>query len=66
MADQQAQNALRLLLAHELWRLLAVLLVSDPPQPFRGHDGARPRKHRADEAVEPEEIHWIFETVLGQ
>src|SRR5262245_1027399 len=47
--DQQAQNALRLLLAPKLRRLLASLLVPDPAQPFRGHDGIGPRQHRADE-----------------
>src|SRR5450759_1153463 len=38
MAYQQAKNTLRLLLARKLWRLLAFLLVPDPPHPFRGHD----------------------------
>ena len=66
MAYQQAKNTLRLLLARKLWRLLAFLLVPDPPHPFRGHDCIRPREQRADEAVKSEEIHRIFETVLGQ
>src|SRR5262245_58565959 len=50
--DQQAQNALRLLLAPKLRGLLASLLVPDPAQPFPGHDGIGPRQYRADEAVE--------------
>ena len=43
--DQQAYNALRLLLARKLRRLLASLLVPDPPQPLRGRSAPRaPRR----------------------
>ena len=66
VADQQAQNALRLLLARKLRRLLALLLVPDPPHPFPGQDDIRAREHCADEAVESVEIHRIFEAILGQ
>ena len=63
--DQQAQNALRLLLARKLRTLLASLLIPHPPQPFRGHDGIGPGQHRTDEAIESVEIHRIFQPVLG-
>jgi hypothetical protein len=63
--DQQAQNALRLLVARKLRTSLALLLIPDPPQPFRGHDGIGRREHRADETVESIDIHRIFKTVRG-
>src|SRR6266540_114913 len=66
MAYQQAQDALCLLLARKIRRLLPFLLVPNPSQPFRRHDGIRPREYRADQTVEGEEIHRMFETILDK
>ena len=56
VADQQAENAFRLPLAGKFRRLNTLLLIPNPSQPFRGRDRVRGRKHRADEAIEGEEI----------
>src|ERR1017187_1716671 len=66
VAYQQANNALRLLLARKLWRLFAILLIPDPPHQFRGPNDVRPREHRADEAVESGDVHRIVEAVVGK